>query len=73
MPYSHQCPVCDKSLESDSIEDLMDNLEQHLLEHVESKIELNDDFLEQLDQEDRKDFSRQSLRKPAKSRASRVN
>jgi len=73
MPYSHQCPVCDKSLESDSIEDLMDNLEQHLLEHVESKIELNDDFLEQLDQEDRKDFSETEFGKPAKSRASRVN
>jgi len=61
MPYSHKCPVCDKSLEAESIEKLIDDLEQHLLEHVESKIELNQDLLEDNDKTQSRDFGEELL------------
>lgn len=52
MPLSHQCPICDKTLEAESGGELLDAIEEHLLDHIESKIELDEEFLDQSESRD---------------------
>lgn len=55
MPVSHECPVCSKVLKEGSLDELMVALEHHLIDHVESMIEISEDFLEDLDPDDNRD------------------